>query len=49
MNQSVRSCSRASRRGAVFINDRSVTNLGGIAAPLPDGDVIRVLPPIAGG
>jgi len=33
----------------VFVNDRNVANLGGLAAPLSEGDVIRVLPPIAGG
>jgi len=33
----------------VFVNDRNVANLGGLGAPLSEGDVIRVLPPIAGG
>jgi molybdopterin converting factor small subunit len=33
----------------VFVNDRNIAHLGGLAAPLSDGDVIRVLPPIAGG
>ena len=33
----------------VFVNDRNVANLGGLAATLSEGDVIRVLPPIAGG
>jgi molybdopterin converting factor small subunit len=33
----------------VFVNERNIANLGGLAAPLSDGDVIRVLPPIAGG
>jgi sulfur-carrier protein len=33
----------------VFVNDRNMRALGGFDAPLSDGDVIRVLPPIAGG
>jgi molybdopterin converting factor small subunit len=33
----------------VFVNDRNMRALGGLEAPLSDGDVIRVLPPIAGG
>ncbi len=33
----------------VFVNDRNIAHLGGLTAPLSDGDVIRVLPPIAGG
>ena len=33
----------------VFVNDRNVHALGGLATPVADGDVIRVLPPIAGG
>jgi len=37
------------RRVGVFVNDRNMRALGGLAAPVADGDVIRVLPPIAGG
>ena len=33
----------------VFVNDRNMRALGGLEAPVSDGDVIRVLPPIAGG
>jgi molybdopterin synthase sulfur carrier subunit len=33
----------------VFINDRNMRNLGGFEAPVADGDVIRIMPPIAGG
>ena len=33
----------------VFVNNRNIAALGGLAAPLSDDDVIRVLPPIAGG
>ena len=33
----------------VFVNDRNMRALGGFEAPVSDGDVIRVLPPIAGG
>ena len=33
----------------IFVNDRNMRALGGLEAPVSDGDVIRVLPPIAGG
>jgi sulfur-carrier protein len=33
----------------VFVNDRNMRALGGFEAPVADGDVIRVMPPIAGG
>ncbi len=33
----------------VFVNDRNMRALGGFEAPVSDGDVIRVMPPIAGG
>lgn len=33
----------------VFVNDRNMSALGGFEAPVSDGDVIRVMPPIAGG
>ena len=33
----------------VFVNDRNMRALGGFAAPVADGDVVRVMPPIAGG
>ena len=33
----------------VFVNDRNMRALGGLEAPVSDGDVIRVLPLIAGG
>lgn len=33
----------------VFVNNRNIVNLGGLTAPVTDGDVIRVLPPISGG
>jgi molybdopterin converting factor small subunit len=33
----------------VFVNDRNMRNLGGFEAPVADGDVIRIMPPIAGG
>jgi molybdate transport system regulatory protein len=33
----------------VFVNDRNIASLGGLATPLCDGDVIRILPPISGG
>jgi molybdopterin synthase sulfur carrier subunit len=33
----------------VFVNDRNMRNLGGFEAPVTDGDVIRIMPPIAGG
>jgi sulfur-carrier protein len=33
----------------VFVNDRNMNALGGLTTAVSDGDVIRVLPPIAGG
>jgi sulfur-carrier protein len=33
----------------VFLNGRNIRQIGGLAAPLTDGDEIRLLPPIAGG
>ncbi len=33
----------------VFVNDRNMRSLGGFATPVADGDVIRIVPPIAGG
>lgn len=33
----------------VFVNDRNMRNLGGFETPVADGDVIRIMPPIAGG
>jgi molybdopterin converting factor small subunit len=33
----------------IFVNDRNMRALGGLEAPVSDGDVVRVLPPIAGG
>jgi len=33
----------------VFVNDRDARTLGGYEAPLADGDVVRLLPPVAGG
>jgi molybdopterin synthase sulfur carrier subunit len=33
----------------IFVNDRNMRALGGFEAPVADGDVIRVMPPIAGG
>ena len=33
----------------VFVNDRNMRALGGFEAPVSDGDVLRVMPPIAGG
>ena len=34
---------------AVFVNGVSAKRLGGMDAPLADGDTVAVLPPIAGG
>ena len=33
----------------VFVNGRNVRKVGGLDAPLKEGDEIRLLPPIAGG
>jgi molybdopterin converting factor small subunit len=33
----------------VFVNDRDARTLGGPSTPLADGDVVRLLPPVAGG
>lgn len=33
----------------VFVNDRNMRSLGGFATAVADGDVIRIVPPIAGG
>ena len=33
----------------VFVNDRNMRALGGFETAVSDGDVIRVMPPIAGG
>jgi len=33
----------------VMVNDRHVVHLGGMDAPLKDGDVVRMLPLVTGG
>jgi molybdopterin converting factor small subunit len=33
----------------IFLNGRSVRQLGGLETPVADGDEIRMTPPIAGG
>ena len=33
----------------VFLNARNINALGGLDAPLKDGDVLSVVPPISGG
>ena len=33
----------------VFVNDRNMRRLGGFTTPVVKGDVIRIVPPIAGG
>ena len=33
----------------VYLNDEDVRFLGGIATPLSDGDVVTILPAVAGG
>ena len=33
----------------VYLNDEDVRFLGGIATPLTDGDVVTILPAVAGG
>jgi len=33
----------------VFINDRNMRSLGGLEGTVTDGDVVRIMPPIAGG
>ena len=33
----------------VYVNDEDVRYLGGIEAPLADGDVVSILPAVAGG
>jgi sulfur-carrier protein len=33
----------------LFINGRNARALGGLDAPLADGDVIKLMPPISGG
>jgi len=33
----------------IFLNGRSVRQLGGLQTPVSDGDEIRLTPPIAGG
>jgi molybdopterin synthase sulfur carrier subunit len=33
----------------IFVNDRNMRSLGGFTMPVADGDVIRIVPPIAGG
>jgi molybdopterin converting factor small subunit len=34
---------------AVFLNDQDVRHLGGLSAPLGDGDVLTLVPSVAGG
>ena len=33
----------------IFVNDRNMRSLGGLEGAVADGDVIRIMPPIAGG
>ena len=33
----------------IFVNDRNMRSLGGLEGPVAEGDVIRIMPPIAGG
>ena len=33
----------------IFVNDRNMRSLGGLEGVVGDGDVIRIMPPIAGG
>jgi len=33
----------------IFVNDRNMRSLGGLEGAVDDGDVIRIMPPIAGG
>jgi len=33
----------------IFVNDRNMRSLGGLEGAVTDGDVVRIMPPIAGG
>ena len=33
----------------IFVNDRNMRSLGGLEGAMADGDVVRIMPPIAGG